>query len=70
MIKHINRVDMSIVEKLSNQKVLSLTMLAIKAGVSPATIFALKAGRRNPSMKTINKIAAALGVEPSEIVKQ
>lgn len=63
-------VDMQRVEQIADKKALSLTMLAIKADLSPATIFSVKSGRRNPSQKTVFKIAAALNVEPSEIIKK
>lgn len=62
-------VNMPKIEQIANEKALSLTMLAVRADLSAATIFAIKAGRRNPTKKTIFKIATALGVEPSEIIK-
>lgn len=63
-------VDMNTVEMKAKKNVMSLTILAMKAGISPATIFALKSGRRNPSMRTIRKLATALGVDPQELIKK
>ena len=62
--------DFSKIDYFINRKYLSWAELGRKSGLSSATIFALKAGRRNASYKTIRKIATALGVEPSEIVKE
>ena len=63
------RVDSNVVDRLINEKFISWAELARMAGISSATIFAIKAGRRNASFRTIRKIADALGVEPKDIVK-
>lgn len=63
-------VDMQKVKQLADKKALSLTMLAMRADLSPTTIFYVKAGRRNPSKRTVFKLAAALDVDPSEIIKE
>ncbi|WP_302148620.1 helix-turn-helix domain-containing protein [Megasphaera elsdenii] len=63
------KVDFNIVDRLINEKFISWAELARMAGISSATIFAIKAGRRNASFRTIRKIADALGVEPKDIVK-
>ena len=63
------KVDFNVVDKLINEKFISWAELARMAGISSATIFAIKAGRRNASFRTIRKIADALGVEPKDIVK-
>ena len=63
------KVDFNVVERLINEKFISWAELARMAGISSATIFAIKAGRRNASFRTIRKIADALGVEPKDIVK-
>ena len=44
--------------------------LAINANISEETIYALQAGRQKARDLTIYKIANALGVEPSEFVKE
>ena len=63
------KVDFNVVDRLINEKFISWAELARMAGISSATIFAIKAGRRNDSFRTIRKIADALGVEPKDIVK-
>ncbi|NMK38482.1 MULTISPECIES: helix-turn-helix domain-containing protein [Megasphaera] len=63
------KVDFNVVDRLINEKFISWAELARMAGISSATIFAIKAGRRNASFRTIRKIADALGVEPKDIVK-
>ena len=63
------KVDFNVVDRLINEKFISWAELARMAGISSATIFAIKAGRRNSSFRTIRKIADALGVEPKDIVK-
>lgn len=51
-------------EKNMNQE-----QLAKFCGVRTATITAILAGKRNPTIKTINKIASGLGCQPSELVE-
>ena len=63
------KVDFNVVDRLINEKFISWAELARMAGISSATIFAIKAGRRNASFRTIREIADALGVEPKDIVK-
>ena len=63
------KVDFNVVDRLINEKFISWAELARMAGISSATIFAIKAGRRNASFRTIRKIADALGVETKDIVK-
>ena len=63
------KVDFNVVDRIINEKFISWAELARMAGISSATIFAKKAGRRNASFRTIRKIADALGVEPKDIVK-
>lgn len=50
-------------------KNLTQEQLAKGCGVRNCTITAILRGQRNPSIKTINKIAMCLGCNPSEIVK-
>jgi transcriptional regulator with XRE-family HTH domain len=42
---------------------LSVRGLAKEAGVSTETIYSVEHGRRQPSVRTLGKIARALGVE-------
>jgi len=42
--------------------------LAVKADISANTLFCLLSGKRKASERTVCKIAAALSVEPSEII--
>ncbi len=41
--------------------------LAAKTGITTETVNRLEKGKRKPSLKTIRKLAKALGVEPGEI---
>ncbi len=55
-------------KELRRQRVMTITQLAEKAGVSKNTISkAERGGSVYPS--SVHKIASALGVEPSELVK-
>lgn len=62
--------DMDKVKELTARKFWVWSDLARKAEITTATLYALQAGRRNASPKTMFKIAAALEVEPSEIIKK
>lgn len=42
--------------------------LATKAGVAKTTIVGIETGHHEPRLSTIRKLAAALGVEPAELV--
>ena len=44
--------------------------LAEKSGVGVATIVRIEKGTHSPTFRTIKRLAAALGVEPSEIAKR
>lgn len=63
------KVDFEAVGKLIDEKFISWAELARTAGISQATIFSIKAGRRNASYRTIRKIAQALNVQPSDIIR-
>ena len=63
-------VDMEKVKKMTTSKLWRWKDLAINANISEETIYALQAGRQKARDLTIYKIANALGVEPSEIVKE
>ena len=49
---------------------LSQTRLAGIAGVNPATVNGVEAGTRSPSVRTLEKLAAALGVGPAYFLEE
>lgn len=53
---------------LREKRFLSQRALALRAGVSQQTIVRLEAGNGTPAWKTINALADALGVPPSELI--
>ena len=63
-------IDMEKVRYLTENQLWSWADLARKARLSVATVFSLQSGRRNSSYLTARKLAAALGVEPQEIIKK
>ena len=56
--------------KLRKQKGLSQRALAQEAGVAPATVYELEAGRREPNPSTLRKLADALEVEVMELTRE
>jgi DNA-binding XRE family transcriptional regulator len=48
-------------------RMLSQRDLARQAGVTQKTIVSVELGRLEPRLKTMRKLAAALGVEPLEV---
>ena len=63
-------IDMEKVRGLTEAKLWGWADLARGARLSTATIYSLQSGRRNSSRLTARKLAAALGVEPQEIIKK
>lgn len=57
-----------LIRKLREDRGLSLNMLAIKAGVSSATISYIENGRNRPSFPTLEKIAKALNADLDSMV--
>jgi transcriptional regulator with XRE-family HTH domain len=57
------------IRELAKRERLPITRLADAAGVSRAHVWGVLAGRRAPTSDTIAKIAAALGVDPSALVR-
>ncbi len=55
--------------ELRRQNVLSMRELEEASGVSYNTIWRLETGKTGAQPRTIRKIAKALGVDPSELVK-
>ena len=55
-------------KELREARFITQRELAARAGVTQATIVRLEQGRHWPTFTTIRKLAAALGVEPAELV--
>jgi transcriptional regulator with XRE-family HTH domain len=53
---------------LRERRALSQAELAEKAGITRATLSRLEGGAERPYPSTIRKIAAALGVEPGDLM--
>ena len=62
-------VDGQRLRELRVQRALSLRALGERSGVSFATINNLENGNRPARLVTIRKLAEALGVEPTELMK-
>ncbi len=62
-------VDVERLKELRRERVLSLRELEERSGVSYNTIWRIEDGRQGAHPRTIRKLAEALGVEPSELVK-
>lgn len=59
-----------IILKYRNEKKISQEMLATLSGLDRTYISLLERGKRNPTLKTIFKLAEALEVLPSALVKE
>ena len=55
-------------QRLRDDRFLSHRELAKLAGVSPTTVLSIEKNETEPQRRTIRKLAAALGVEPSQLV--
>ena len=55
---------------LRESKFLTQRELAEKSGVGVATIARVEKGIRQPTFRTIKRLAAALGVEPADLAKR
>ncbi len=55
------------IRQLRNEKGLSQAKLAVMADMDPATLNRLEQGKGNPNLKTIARVADALGVEVVEL---
>ncbi len=55
---------------MREERVLSVRDLATRAGVSTDTITAFEKGRRKAWPRNVRKLAEALGVQPSELLKE
>ena len=63
-------VNVDRLKELRRERVLSLRELEETSGVSYNTIWRIEAGRQGAHQRTIRKLAAALGVEPVELIKE
>jgi transcriptional regulator with XRE-family HTH domain len=61
-------VDMGKLRELRQRRVLTLHELEERSGVAYNTIWRLENGRSGAQPRTIRKLAAALGVDPEELV--
>ena len=55
--------------ELRERRALSLRELSALSGVNYNSIWRIEAGRTGAQPRTVRKLAAALGVEPEELVK-
>jgi transcriptional regulator with XRE-family HTH domain len=62
-------VDVQKLKELRRRRVLTMEELAKRAGVGRNTVWRLEHGVMGAQPRTIRKLAAALGVEPEELVK-
>ncbi|MDP9458410.1 MAG: helix-turn-helix domain-containing protein [Actinomycetota bacterium] len=63
------KVNVERLRELRKQKVLSMRELEERSGVSYNTIWRLENGKTEGHPRTIRKLAAVFGVDPSELVK-
>ena len=63
-------VNVERLKELRRERVLSLRELEEKSGVSYNTVWRLEDGRQGAHPKTVRKLAEALGVQPSELIKE
>jgi len=56
-------------KRLRTLKALTQVELAENARLTPATVVRIERDQAEPHMSTIRKLAAALGVDPAELVK-
>ncbi len=57
-------------KELRREQVLSLRELEEKSGVSYNTIWRIEDGRQGAHPRTIRRLADALGVRPSELIRE
>ena len=57
-------------KELRRERVLSLRELEERSGVSYNTIWRLEDGRQGAHPRTVRRLATALDVEPSELLKE
>ncbi len=62
-------IDAEKLKELRKARALSLRELAELAGVGHNTIYRIEHGQTNTIPRTVRRLAGALGVEPSELMK-
>jgi len=63
-------VNVERLKELRRERVLSLRELEERSGVSYNSIWRIEDGRQGAHPRTVRKLAEALGVEPSELIKE
>jgi transcriptional regulator with XRE-family HTH domain len=63
-------VNVERLKELRRERVLSLRELEERSGVSYNTIWRLEDGRQGAHPRTVRRLATALDVEPSELLKE
>jgi transcriptional regulator with XRE-family HTH domain len=63
-------VNVERLKELRRERVLSLRELEEKSGVSYNPIWRIEDGRQGAHPRTIRKLAEALGVRPSELIRE
>ena len=58
-----------VIRRLRKEKDWSQEELAAKAHLDPKSIIQIETGKRNPTLKSLQKIAVALGTSISDILK-
>lgn len=56
--------------EVRERKLMTQAELAEKTGISEATLSRIENGLQRPRISTVRKIAAALGVEPGDLIKE
>ena len=68
--KHGSEGDVERLKQLRRERVLSLRELEERNGVSYNTIWRIEDGRQGAHPRTIRELADALGVQPSELIRE
>jgi transcriptional regulator with XRE-family HTH domain len=63
-------IDVEKLKELREARALSLRELANEAGVGHNTIYRIEHGQTNVLPRTVRRLAQALGVKPSELMKR
>jgi transcriptional regulator with XRE-family HTH domain len=63
-------VNVERLRELRRERVVSLRELEERSGVSYNTIWRIEDGRQGAHPRTVRKLAEALGVQPSELIKE
>lgn len=61
---------MSVIKRLRLEKGWSQKRLAEEAGLSQSFIHSIEVGQKSPTIRSIRKIAKALGVSVEEIIRE